>query len=105
MTETPRTETPATETSRIETAHERLKRLRIRGWRRGMKEMDLILGPFCDALLEGRESCDLDALESLMNENDQDLYLWISGATPCPTAFAPMAQVLRAYRIGSGAVR
>jgi antitoxin CptB len=56
-------------------------------------------------LLEGRESCDLDALESLMNENDQDLYLWISGATPCPTAFAPMAQVLRAYRIGSGAVR
>jgi hypothetical protein len=28
-----------------------LKRLRMRSWRRGMKEMDLILGPFADAEL------------------------------------------------------
>ena len=41
-------------TPHVETPEERLKRLRIRGWRRGTKEMDLILGPYCDALLEGR---------------------------------------------------
>ena len=29
----------------------RLKRLRMRSWRRGMKEMDLILGPFSDSQL------------------------------------------------------
>ena len=58
----------------------RLRRLKIRGWRRGTKEMDMILGPYTDALVEGRETCDLDALEALMEENDQDLYLWVSGA-------------------------
>ncbi len=31
----------------------RLKRLRIRSWRRGIKEMDLILGAFCDEELAG----------------------------------------------------
>lgn len=83
--------------ARIETPHERLKRLRIRGWRRGTKEMDLILGPFCDALLEGRITCDLDALEALMEENDNDLYLWISGASPCPEAFSAMAAIVRSF--------
>ena len=32
---------------------DRLKRLRLRSWRRGMREMDLILGPFADAGLAG----------------------------------------------------
>ena len=31
-----------------ETHENRLKRLRLRSWRRGMKEMDLILGRFAD---------------------------------------------------------
>lgn len=83
--------------TRLETPHERLKRLRMRGWRRGTKEMDLILGPFCDALLEGRKTCDLDALEALMEENDNDLYLWISGAQPSPEPFAAMVGVVRGF--------
>ena len=37
------------------TPEARLRRLKIRGWRRGTKEMDMILGPYADALLEGRE--------------------------------------------------
>ena len=31
----------------------RIKRLRIRSWRRGTKEMDMILGPFADSGLDG----------------------------------------------------
>ena len=31
----------------------RLKRLRMRSWRRGTREMDLILGPFADTQTEG----------------------------------------------------
>ncbi|MGG7566413.1 succinate dehydrogenase assembly factor 2 [Rhodovulum sp. DZ06] len=80
-----------------ETPQDRLKRLRIRGWRRGTKEMDLLLGPFCDALAEGRVACDLDALEVFMNENDQDLYQWISGGAETPAALAPMVAVLRDF--------
>ena len=58
----------------------RLRRLRLRCWRRGTKEMDMILGPFADALAEGRAEADLDALEALIEENDQDLYRWTSAA-------------------------
>ena len=32
-----------------ETRETRIKRLRMRSWRRGIKEMDLILGGFADA--------------------------------------------------------
>ena len=35
-----------------ETPEVRLKRLRIRAWRRGTKEMDLILGGYADAHLD-----------------------------------------------------
>ncbi len=75
----------------------RLRRLRMRCWRRGTREMDMILGPYADALAEGREDCDLDALEALMEENDQDLYLWISGAREASGDHAPMVGRLRAF--------
>ena len=68
----------------------RLKRLRIRAWRRGTKEMDLILGPFCDAKAQGMDADDLDLLEALMEENDQDLYLWVSGQAAPPGRFADL---------------
>ena len=35
----------------MESAEVRLKRLTMRSWRRGTKEMDLVLGPFADARL------------------------------------------------------
>jgi antitoxin CptB len=66
----------------------RLKRLRIRAWRRGTKEMDLILGPFCETEAQGMGPDDLDLLEALMEENDQDLYLWVSGQAAPPDRFA-----------------
>ncbi len=76
---------------------ERLKRLRMRCWRRGTKEMDMILGPYADAAAEGSVSADLDALEDLMSENDQDLYLWISGARPHPPAHTAIIAALRSF--------
>lgn len=75
----------------------RLRRLRIRCWRRGTKEMDMILGPFSDALAEGRAEADLDALEALMEENDQDLYRWASAAEAPPAAHADMIADLRRF--------
>ena len=61
-----------------ETAENRLKRLRMRSWRRGTKEMDLILGPFADARLGDLDPATLDLYDALLDENDQDLYLWVS---------------------------
>lgn len=62
----------------------RLKRLAMRSWRRGTKEMDLILGPYADARLAVLPPEALDRYEALLSENDQDLYRWISGSASIP---------------------
>ncbi|MCT2540840.1 FAD assembly factor SdhE [Sedimentimonas flavescens] len=67
-----------------ETAEARLKRMRMRSWRRGTKEMDLILGPWADEKLAMMDADALDLYDALLEENDQDLYPWVSGAQPCP---------------------
>lgn len=55
----------------------RRKRLRYRAWHRGTKEMDLVLGPFCDANIDGYDAATLDRLEALMNEEDPPLLKWV----------------------------
>ncbi|MEM6661216.1 MAG: succinate dehydrogenase assembly factor 2 [Pseudomonadota bacterium] len=77
----------------------RLKKLRIRSWRRGTKEMDLLLGPFSDSR-EGLAALSLeqmDAYEALMDEGDNDLYLWVSGATETPEAHRPIVEVVQSF--------
>jgi antitoxin CptB len=82
----------------------RLKRMTMRSWRRGTKEMDLILGPFADARLGQMEDAALDLYDTLLSENDQDLYPWIIGAGPVPERFgglvAEIAAFARAGRAG-----
>jgi len=71
-----------------ETPEARLKRMRMRSWRRGMKEMDLILGPFSDAQLQELSPGDLDLYDALLSENDQDLLRWMMGQAAAPDGFA-----------------
>ncbi len=74
----------------------RLKRLKIRSWRRGTKEMDLILGPFCDAEAASLSEDEMALYELLLEENDQDLYAWVSGQAPVPDRFeALIARIAR----------
>ena len=75
----------------------RLRRLKIRCWRRGTKEMDLLLGPYADALLAGEAAADIDAFEAMIAEADSDLYRWISGAAPAPEAHRPALEALRRF--------
>ncbi|MCU0828642.1 MAG: succinate dehydrogenase assembly factor 2 [Tabrizicola sp.] len=76
----------------IETAEARLKRVTMRSWRRGTKEMDLILGPFADASLAGLSEAELDLYDALLAENDQDLMAWILGQSAPPERFSPLLQ-------------
>ncbi len=71
-------------------AEARLKKLRMRSWRRGTKEMDLILGPFADRNLAALDPDVLDRFAQLLNENDQDLYRWVTGAEPAPAPFGSL---------------
>jgi antitoxin CptB len=85
----------------IESRETRLKRLRIRCWRRGTKEMDLLFGPYADTTLATLPDDQLDAFEALLDENDHDLYAWISGAaTPEPRHAAALARVAAHHGIG-----
>lgn len=82
----------------------RLKRLTMRSWRRGTREMDLILGPFADAELASLSAGDLDAYELLIEENDQDLYPWvtarINGGTAGPEAHKAMLDRIARHAAG-----
>ncbi|GHE02667.1 hypothetical protein U879_18405 [Defluviimonas sp. 20V17] len=80
-----------------ETAEARLKRLKMRSWRRGTKEMDMILGPYADAHLGGMTAVQLDLYETLLEENDQDLYPWISGQAAQPARLAPLLEEIGAF--------
>jgi len=81
----------------------RLKRLRIRSWRRGTKEMDLILGAFCDAELAGLPEDDIALYEDLLSENDHDLYQWVTGQLPPPDRFTELVALIAAHARGSAA--
>lgn len=56
----------------------RLKRAKMRAWRRGMREMDLILGGFIDKYGASLSEKQFDAFELLLARRDQDLYDWVS---------------------------
>lgn len=73
-----------------ESAGERLKRLRMRSMRRGIKEMDLILGRFAATALAALEDEELELYDALLSENDHDLYAWVSGQHPAPERFAAL---------------
>jgi antitoxin CptB len=60
---------------------DRRKRLLFRCWRRGMREMDLILGRFADAEIGSLSDAELADLESLIEVPDPDLYAALSGGT------------------------
>ncbi len=81
----------------METPEIRLKRLTMRSWRRGMKEMDLILGPFAERGLAALDGARLEAYESLLEENDQDLYRWVSGAAETPAPHADIVSIIAGF--------
>ncbi|EKD61279.1 MAG: hypothetical protein ACD_54C00308G0002 [uncultured bacterium] len=74
----------------METAEARLKRMAMRSWRRGTKEMDLILGPYGDANLAGMSEDKLKIYDQLLEENDQDLLPWVLGQFPAPAHLADL---------------
>jgi len=81
----------------IEAAEDRLKRLKMRSWRRGTKEMDLILGPFADARLATLSEDDLVLYDRMLGENDQDLYRWVTGQAKAPAEIAGMIAVVAGH--------
>lgn len=74
----------------METNEARLKRMSMRSWRRGTKEMDLILGPYADAHLAQMSDAELGVYDLLLEENDTDLLPMILGQQAAPDHLTQM---------------
>ena len=80
-----------------EAPQDRLKRLTMRSMRRGIKEMDLILSAFARDRLAGMDEATLQTYDALLSENDQDLYLWVTGQAAAPERFSDMISDISAH--------
>jgi antitoxin CptB len=76
----------------------RRRRLLFRAWRRGVREMDLIIGRFADTTIDKFDDAGLDDFERLIEAPNSDLYAWVVGSDAVPAAYdtAVLAQ-LRAF--------
>ncbi|WP_093325270.1 succinate dehydrogenase assembly factor 2 [Shimia haliotis] len=77
-----------------ETREHRLKRMKMRAMRRGIKEMDIILERYADDNLAQMDDSELDLFDALLLENDQDLYQWVTGQQPAPERFARLISAI-----------
>ena len=63
------------------------KRLSIRSWRRGTKELDLILGQFSDKNLMELEMSELKLYEKFLSNDDYLIYNWLFSKEDSPKIF------------------
>ena len=62
----------------------RRKRLLFRARHMGTNENDIFFGSFAEERLPGLSEQQLDHFETLLQVNDPDLFLWVTGAKPVP---------------------
>lgn len=83
----------------------RRRRIRIRAWRRGMREMDIILGQFVEAKLPTLDASDISALEALLDVDDDVAFRWFSGAEIPPTEHdTPLFRKIAAFHLHAGPI-
>ena len=62
------------------------RKVLYRAWHRGMRETDLILGPFADAHLAGMDAAELARFEVMLDVADREILGWITGNIPVDPA-------------------
>ncbi|MDZ4692657.1 succinate dehydrogenase assembly factor 2 [Terricaulis sp.] len=78
---------------------DRRKKLKFRAWRRGFREIDLILGGFADHRLANLDDQQLDEFERLLDAPDQDVFAWITNQAPAPAEYeTETLALIRAFR-------
>ena len=65
----------------------RRRKLLFRAWRRGVREMDLIVGRFADAHIDTLDDTGLDDFEHLIEAPNAALYAWVVGAETIPADY------------------
>ncbi|MEL6641465.1 MAG: succinate dehydrogenase assembly factor 2 [Pseudomonadota bacterium] len=65
----------------------KVKRLRMRSMRRGIKEMDVILSAYADQHLAALSDEAMATYDALLSENDHDIYSWVTGQGTAPAQY------------------
>ena len=71
------------------------KKLSIRSWRRGTKELDLILGKFSDENIAKLEISELDLYEKLLSNDDHLIYSWLFQKEDSPKSFKILVEKIQ----------
>ena len=71
------------------------KRLSIRSWRRGTKELDLILGQFSDTNLTEFKISELNLYEQFLSNDDYLIYNWLFGKEDSPKIFKSLIKTIQ----------
>jgi antitoxin CptB len=76
----------------------RRRKLKFRCWHRGMKEVDLLLGPFADATVDDLDDARLEEFEALLDLPDPEILAWVMGERPLPDEHdTPLVRQLLAH--------
>jgi antitoxin CptB len=62
----------------------RRRRLKFRAWHRGMREVDLLLGRFANATVDGMGEAHLADFEALLDLRGAEILGWITGEFAVP---------------------
>jgi len=78
----------------------RRRKLLFRAWRRGVREMDLIVGRFADVHIDKFDDAALDDFERLIEVPNAELYAWVTGnqAAPAKHDTTVLRQLLQFHR-------
>jgi antitoxin CptB len=83
----------------------RRRKILFRCWRRGLREMDFLIGGFADAHLPGLPETELDDLEALLDLPDRDVLSWLTGEAPTPASHdTPVMRRLKLFHTHSGPI-
>lgn len=66
------------------------KKMLYQSWHRGCKETDVVLGPFAEVFLPQCNDAELAAFTTLLDENDWDIWHWITNQGTAPAQHAAM---------------
>jgi antitoxin CptB len=78
---------------------ERRRKLKFRAWRRGFREMDLLMGSFADEHLATLSEDDVSEFERLLATPDWEVFAWLVGQKPVTQNFeSPLLTRIMEFR-------
>lgn len=76
------------------------KKMIFRSWHRGTREIDLLLGRFADENIPNFDAEQLRQYEELLQNNDPDLYNWITGKEEPPAnVMTDVLKIIMSYHL------